>query len=193
MLEPPSLLPLTDSSDELSTARARIAAAYDPDTLEAAGQKLTAVLAEHLRHVQAGQGNVLNWTDPPELVRQAEDWLRRPGSSQDLPDRIAELAQESLARGINLHHRRYVGHQVPASMPLAGLLELVSSVTNQVMAIYEMGPWATAIEHAVVEAVGRQLGFTPGQFTGLVTSGGSLANLTALLTARPSAIMAAIT
>jgi L-2,4-diaminobutyrate decarboxylase len=47
-----------------------------------------------------------------------------------------------------------------------------------------MGPWATAVEHAVVDAVGEQLGFHAGSFSGLVTSGGTLANLTGLLAAR---------
>ena len=56
------------------------------------------------------------------------------------------------------------------------------------MAIYEMGPWATAIERAVIEKVGEAMGFTLGEFGGLITSGGSLANLTALLTARNVAL-----
>jgi len=64
------------------------------------------------------------------------------------------------------------------------LFDAVTTMTNQVMAIYEMGPWATAIERAVVNRLGETIGFPAGQFTGLVTSGGSLANLTALLTAR---------
>ena len=76
--------------------------------------------------------------------------------------RIAELARESLARGQNLHHPHYVGHQVPAPVPLAALFDLVGSATNQVMAIYEMGPWATAVEHAVIDAVGETLGFRAG-------------------------------
>src|SRR6185503_9516806 len=51
-------------------------------------------------------------------------------------------------------------------------------------ASYEMGPWETAVEHAVIDAVGEQLGFAPKSFSGLVTSGGTLANLTGLLAAR---------
>ena len=73
-------------------------------------------------------------------------------------------------------------------MPLAALFDFVGSVTNQVMAIYEMGPWATAVEHAVIDAVGERLGFQPGKFAGLITSGGTLANLTGLLTARNVAL-----
>jgi L-2,4-diaminobutyrate decarboxylase len=104
--------------------------------------------------------------------------------AEAIANRIAKLSGDSLARGQNLHHPRYVGHQVPASIPLAGLFDMVVSATNQVMAIYEMGPWATAIERAVTEAVGQRLGFAAGGFAGLVTLGGSVANLTGLLTAR---------
>ena len=85
---------------------------------------------------------------------------------------------------MNLHHPRYIGHQVPASIPLAALFDQIGSATNQVMAIYEMGPWATAVERALVDRLGAMFGLPPGQFCGLVTHGGSLANLTALLTAR---------
>src|SRR4029078_1158105 len=47
-----------------------------------------------------------------------------------------------------------------------------------------MGPWAPAVEHAVIDAVGERLGFQQHKFSGLITSGGTLANLTGLLTAR---------
>ena len=69
-------------------------------------------------------------------------------------------------------------------MPLGGLFDAVGSATNQPMAIYEMGPWATAAEWSLVQELGQQIGWAPGQFSGLTTHGGSLANLTALLTAR---------
>jgi L-2,4-diaminobutyrate decarboxylase len=170
----------------LSTARARIAAAYDPGAFAAAGERLVTTLAEHLRRVESGDANALNWSQPADLIRDAERSMQ--GGKGELADRVCELAQECLARGQNLHHPHYVGHQVPPPVPLAALFDLVGSVTNQAMAIYEMGPFATAVEHAVVAAVGEQLGFAPGTFTGLVTSGGSLANLTALLTARNVAL-----
>lgn len=179
--------------DSLAGARTRIAAAYDPDALEAAGRALVATLADHFRHVQRGDGRALNWADPSELVQHAARGLanRRalpPDDHDAIAARVTGLARECLDRGQNLHHPHYVGHQVPASLPLAALFDLVGSATNQVMAIYEMGPWATAVEHAVIGAVGEQLGFAPGQFAGLITSGGSLANLTGLLTARNVAL-----
>jgi L-2,4-diaminobutyrate decarboxylase len=173
------------SATDLTAARSRITAAYDAATLQEAGQSLIRTLADHLGRVEARETKVLNWNQPETLIREARAFLeRRPDERADVPARVAEIALETLARGQNLHHPHYVGHQVPAPLPLAGLFDLVGAVTNQVMAIYEMGPWATAVEHAIVDAVGERLGFAPNSFSGLVTSGGTLANLTGLLAAR---------
>ena len=173
---------MASTPGKLDDARMRIAAAYDPELLTAAGQRLVNVLTEHFGRVQAGRTKVLNWCDPAELVREATQSLESSqrlsaaGSASAAPrparakpvvptdtvaiaNRLAELASQSLAHGQNLHHPRYIGHQVPAPVPLAALFDLVGSVTNQVMAIYEMGPWATAVEHAIVAAVGQHLAF----------------------------------
>jgi len=176
------------ASDQLATARARIAEVYDPNKLAEVGERVVDLLAAHQQQIQAGKGNVLNWQTPGELVDQARDSLGTCSGKGELLEQVTRLVHKSLDHGTNLHHPRYVGHQVPASIPLAALFDLIGSVTNQVMAIYEMGPWATAVEHAVIQSVGGQLGFDPGSFSGLVTSGGSLANLTALLTARNIAL-----
>ena len=108
---------------------------------------------------------MLPWAEPPEAIREARALLPRRGSgpasagfgaatapSRPLarpelrPDHFARLVEIMLDRGHNLHDPRYIGHQVPAPVPLAGLFDAVGSVTNQVMAIYDMGPWATAVE-----------------------------------------------
>jgi L-2,4-diaminobutyrate decarboxylase len=181
--------------DDLSAARERIAAVYDPSVLEATGSQLVTTLAQHFRNVEGRGTKVLNWGEPGDLIHLARHYLDDPKIAAQWPwtgspisAYAAILARESLARGQNLHHPHYVGHQVPAPVPLAALFELVGTITNQAMAIFEMGPWATAVEHAVIAAFGETLGFPPGKFAGLVTSGGSLANLTGLLTARNVAL-----
>jgi L-2,4-diaminobutyrate decarboxylase len=77
---------------------------------------------------------------------------------------------------------------VPAPVPIAGLFDAIGSVTNQCMAIYEMGPWATAVEQAMIEKLAAYLGWQGTDFAGIVTHGASLANLTALLVARNVAL-----
>jgi L-2,4-diaminobutyrate decarboxylase len=165
----------------------RLAAAYDGDLLREIGHLLADKLADQFQRASTGAGPVLPWHDPPDNVRDARDQLLRSSQQLDrepLLARVGELFDLMLERGHNLHDPRYIGHQVPASVPMAGLFDALGSVTNQPMAVYEMGPWATAAEHAMVAELGERLGWAPGSFAGLITHGGSLANLTALLTAR---------
>jgi L-2,4-diaminobutyrate decarboxylase len=173
-------------------ARQRIQAAYAPELLREAGHRLIDLLAAQFSRAEASQGKVLPWREPAENVREAAALIEaadRSGVSRDdLAAEFARLAQIMLDRGHNLHDPRYIGHQVPAPVPVAGLFDAVGSVTNQVMAVYDMGPWATSVEAAMVQRLGQAIGWQPGQFSGVVTHGGSLANLTALLTARNVAL-----
>ncbi len=171
-----------------------MAAAYSPQLLAHLGHRLVSLLGTHFDEVTHSRGRVLNWELPRPNVSRAYEELGR--SPVELPDtdlesisrRFSELVRTTLSRGQNLHDPRYIGHQVPASVPIAALFDAIGSATNQVMAIYEMGPWASAVERAMVAAVGEQLGLSAGSFAGLITHGGSLANLTALLTARNVAL-----
>lgn len=181
---------MTPPSDDLTDARRRIEQAYySPEVIRRLSAAWADVLSAHLGQVETGVGNVLNWAPPERNIAEADEFL----DQGLLPDRVdleamearfRTLASASLERGQNLHSPRYIGHQVPAPLPIAGLFDALGTVTNQVMAVYEMGPWATAVERALITRWGEALGLPPGEFSGLVTSGGSLANLTALLTAR---------
>jgi L-2,4-diaminobutyrate decarboxylase len=162
----------------LKEAQTRLQAVYDPQRFRAAAQEWADTLSAHLEQVIARQPRVLNWADPAANIAEAERWLDRPAAE------FGDIVQQMLDRGHNLHHPRYIGHQVPAPVPIAGLFDAVGAVTNQVMAIYEMGPWATAVERALVNRLGEQVGWPRDSFAGLVTHGGSLGNLTGLLTAR---------
>jgi L-2,4-diaminobutyrate decarboxylase len=144
-------------------------------------------LSDHLSRVTSGTGPVLNWRNPADAVHVAEGFLNS-ASRDTLPESILQrfgtLIDQILSSGQNLHHPSYIGHQVPASLPLAGLCDAVGTMTNQVMAIFEMGPWATAVEMALIRRLCAKIGWNPETSSGLLTNGGSLANLTALMTAR---------
>jgi L-2,4-diaminobutyrate decarboxylase len=68
----------------------------------------------------------------------------------------------------------------------SAIADLVQGVINQPMSIYEMGPAAHAMERVVVEWMTEQIGWPEGG-GGVLTHGGSLANLTVLLAARAAA------
>lgn len=178
-------MPTSADSAADSTSASRTAAAYDPHLLAAAGERLAVRLAEAVAAMQTGHGRVLPAATPEEQIRRAADCLeqhRWGGGS--LADRFDTLIQTALSQGIALNHPGYVGHQVPPPVPLAGLFDAAGAVTNQGMAIYEMGPWAMAVEQALVRKFAGLIGWSTDTCNGLVTHGGSLANLTALLTAR---------
>lgn len=82
----------------------------------------------------------------------------------------------------HLYHPGYAGHQVvPPSIPsvLAGYL---ANFFNQGMAVYDMGQAANAIERIVLKTLRSAFGWDEAE--GVMTSGGSIGNLTALLAAR---------
>ncbi|MFN0051904.1 MAG: pyridoxal phosphate-dependent decarboxylase family protein [Planctomycetales bacterium] len=191
---------MDDNHSTLADARRRIQAAYDPELLQAAGHRLADLLGDHLRQVQGEQSVVLNWSDPRALIALAQETVPsataqhsldhpdQKASPGDLAARFADLVRLALSHGNNLHDPRYVGHQVPAPVPIAGLFDAVGSVTNQPMAIYEMGPWGTAVERTMIGRLMECLGWNEAQSAGIVTHGASLANLTALLVARNVAL-----
>lgn len=166
--------------------------AYDPELMRHCGERMSRLMADHLATCQRAEGPVQHWVTPDLNERQALGYLEnrqaRSGESEasegDLVEQFQELVQVSLRQAQRLHHPRCVGHQVPASVPLAGLFDALTALTNQVQGVYEMGPWSVAVERAVLAKMGETLGFRAGEFGSLVTSGGSLANLTALLAAR---------
>ncbi|MCR9200612.1 MAG: pyridoxal-dependent decarboxylase [Planctomycetaceae bacterium] len=171
-------MPAVDSALDLLD---RIYSSEDFDRMSAIWQQ---AMGHHFQQVLAGDTRVLNWTEPADAVALAESLMAGGTATADRGERFESLLTQMLRSGHNLHHSGYIGHQVPANAPIAGLFDAVGSMTNQPMAVYEMGPWATAVEHAIVRAMCRKVGWDPEQSTGVLTHGGSLANLTALLTAR---------
>lgn len=99
------------------------------------------------------------------------------------PDRPEEFFHAVIQRVNRLHDPRYMGHQVSAPVPVAALSVFVGALLNNGNAVYEMGMPVAAMERWVCDFMARQFSFPEGA-RGFLTSGGTLANLTALLTAR---------
>ncbi|CAN5705892.1 aspartate aminotransferase family protein [soil metagenome] len=150
--------------------------AYDPERFRREGHALIDTLAEHLAHAHDRQGPVVPW-QAPEAARV--EWGEAPLAGGDLHADLSRI----LARSTSLAHPHCMAHQVPPPLPGAVLAEAVAALTNNGMAVYEMGPAAVPIELAVVKFLCGKLGFgaTSG---GVLTSGGSLGTLTALLAMR---------
>jgi L-2,4-diaminobutyrate decarboxylase len=109
--------------------------------------------------------------------------------------KLASFLDRYLESATRLHHPAYMAHQVAVPHPSGALASMVDGFTNNAMAIYEMGPSAAAIEFWVLNWMIAKVGWAPMPLPreggangphagGVLTHGGSLANLTALLAAR---------
>lgn len=114
---------------------------------------------------------------------------------------FGEFLTTYLELSTRLHHPGYMAHQVAVPHPLSAIASLIDGFSNNAMAIYEMGPAAATVEFAVLNWMLGKVGWQPaplpgagnatgcdgghgGHGGGVLTHGGSLANLTALLAAR---------
>lgn len=148
--------------------------AFDPERFRADGHALVDLLAEHLAGVR--ELPVLPWKTPDEMLAA---WPIERAEQEGLGSLLARVVRESH----HLHHGRYVGHQVTSPLPMAALCEMTGALLNNSMAVYEMGPVSTAMERRALQWMAARIGFGPGA-DGVLTSGGSAGNLTALLAAR---------
>ena len=94
-----------------------------------------------------------------------------------------ELVSLLISKSIQLHHPSYMGHQVCPPIPQAVIADFVISALNQSNAVWEMSPFATVVEKELMRWLTDQVGY-PAEAAGTAVSGGSAANLTALLAAR---------
>jgi L-2,4-diaminobutyrate decarboxylase len=153
------------------------------DDYAAAAHNAVDLVAAHVADARAGHGPPTSQPDPDELAAQLElaRWIREGG--MDAAAFEAWLPRY-LDATVRLHHPGEMAHQVGVPSTGAALADLVHGATNNPMAIYEMGPAGATLEREIVRWMLDKVGFDREQGGGVLTHGGSLANLTALLAAR---------
>ena len=158
---------------------------WDVEKYERAAAAAIAAVARYVARSQAGDGPALS--APP--IDELSDELDLPGLIRDGgldEDGFGPWLETVLERSTRLHHPGELAHQVATPDVPAALADLIHGAINQPMSIYEMGPAAGAMEAAVIDWMTERVGWDRGA-GGVLTHGGSLANLTALLAARAAA------
>lgn len=151
-------------------------------------------LNSYLKESKAGNGPVISQKPYEEVIEKLNiENLLNKGT---LEENLDSFIQSYLELTTKLHNPRYLGHQVSAPNYFAGLGSLIDGITNNAMAIYEMGPAASAIEYFMIDWLIKKIGWTPAKKLslqaskdqnhsgGVLMNGGSLGNLTALIVAR---------
>lgn len=162
-----------------------IADIFNAEEFRSLGHELIDVLADQLDSQMQGKGKVLNWREPgAEDHRWQQALPLQP--TIDGAGLLLRLKKDILPGSLAIHHPRNLGHQVATPIPVAALCDLVAALTNQAMAVYETGPTATMLERQVLRWLSQLIGWNAdeAEVSGVLTSGGAQANLTALLAAR---------
>lgn len=149
---------------------------FDPTFFQERGKHLISELTTYIRETTSDStAKVLDFQDPETELAYWKDFLDNGDSS--------DFFKEVLQHSTHIHNPKYIAHQVGITAPITALTSTISALLNNGTAIYEMGMASNAMERIVTEKLCTKIGYTSNA-TGFLTSGGTLANLTALLTAR---------
>lgn len=162
-------------------------AALSADADASVARLFTDLAADYFASSAARDGPVSTPHKARELAERFDEPLPRHG--QPIEAVIARLRNEVIPDCNHLCHPRYMGHQVSAPMPAAVWTEALAAALNQSLAVWEMSPVGTVLEHRVVRWMCDLVGFGH-ESGGTLTSGGTEATFTALLAARSAAIPA---
>ena len=160
-------------------------------------RKVGAQVEHYLEESQKGNTPALNQQAPERIAQDLKlkkRFQKGFASTEDLLDFTATY----LIHTNHLNHPHYMGHQVAVPQDLSGIPEFIHGAINNPSSLYEMGPAGGTLEGFMINWMLEKVGwekqkdpydfkFLPGRPSGLLTHGGSVANLTALAAARAAA------
>ena len=162
-----------------------ILAELEADTSLETGQQFAAVTARFFASTRDGVGQVSTPLSSEDLALRFEEDFPRDG--RPIAEIIERVEKEVIADANKYYHPMYMGHQTSAPLPIGIWMESIIGALNQSLAVWEMSPTASMIEHQIVAWLAKLAGYGAGA-GGTMTSGGTEANFTALLAARNSAL-----
>jgi glutamate/tyrosine decarboxylase-like PLP-dependent enzyme len=101
----------------------------------------------------------------------------------DVEKALALLQENVDSTGINLTSGRYLGYIPGGGLFHAALGDYLAAITNRFAGLFFASPGAVRIENMLLRWIADMVGY-PNTAAGNLTSGGSIANLTAIVTAR---------
>ena len=147
---------------------------YDPEQFRRMAHNLADMMADNLAaNLSRKTEKVIDFKEPDQNY---DWWINKKFDSPE------EYFREVMNNSIQIQHPRYMGHQVSAPAPLAALAGFEGMMLNSGGAIYEMSAASSTLEKVVIDLLKGYFGLHEGD--GILTSGGTIANLTALICAR---------
>jgi glutamate/tyrosine decarboxylase-like PLP-dependent enzyme len=102
---------------------------------------------------------------------------------EDVASIMHSIDEQSIKPGLNPTSGAYLAYIPGGGLYASALGDYLAAVTNRFAGLFFASPGSVRIENTLVRWTGKVLGYT-GSFGGYLSSGGSIANLTAMSTAR---------
>ncbi|MCD7777052.1 MAG: pyridoxal-dependent decarboxylase [Clostridiales bacterium] len=158
-----------------------LAKAYSSEDFNDTAQKTVDIIYKNLKETQTtDKPKTIDYLTPEEQYR----FWKEEFNSKEKTDFIS-LAEKFISHSINFHSKGYMGHQVAVTLPITALTSALTAYMNNCTTVYELGMAGNAMEKVIIEHLAEKYGYQKGS-AGFITSGGSMGNLTALITARTS-------
>ena len=142
-------------------------------------ERVWALVARYLECNRATTSPVLDYKSPQKLKDSIDFTIAESGASFQ---EILDATEFYLARSVKTHKKFFFNQLYGGFSVSAFLGEIITALTNTSMYTYEVAPLATLIEIELVRKMNAFVGFPKG--TGQFVTGGSNANLIAILCAR---------
>jgi len=151
-------------------------------------------LNDYYQESLSGEKRVINQLPLKKLVTDME-LAGHIETGEWSEDSLSRFLNEYLSSTTRLHHPAFLAHQVATPHYAGALASLIDGFCNNAMTVYEMGPSTSSIEYFVINWLLEKVGWRPAPLKikkhadqnfggGVLTHGGSLANLTARVAAR---------
>lgn len=155
-----------------------ISKAFSPENFRKQGHQLVDMLGDYLDKALQGSEPVNQWHDPEDQLKYwQEDFIE--GDKE-----LENFFKNIIDRSLHMHNPKNMGHQVAIPAPETALAGLLTELLNNGTVVYEIGAPAVVLERIVSKRLAQEMGFDPDKADGFMTSGASLANLTALMAIR---------
>jgi L-2,4-diaminobutyrate decarboxylase len=156
----------------------------DPHGAESFRRQAELATAFVARHISDRSCRGLKMYEPAELLEQARSWMNLSHGTEDTEAMLESVLRLYADTGIPVSSPTSMGRQFSAVVPLAAIIDFVSSAFSQPSTFYEAAQLPNVAERLMKEVLAERIGWS-AKNCGMVTiSGGSLANLTAILAAR---------
>lgn len=150
---------------------------YNPSSFRTMGHSVIDMLADYAEKVQTDMDYpVLPYHIPDDELKFWQNDFNSDSS-------ILDVFQNVLDRSVHVSHPRYIGHQMASPAFIATLVSPLVDLLNNGSAVYEMGMVGNSMEKVIIDFMTSIIGYD-SHSSGFLTSGGTLANFTALLAAR---------